>query len=496
MVSPSSPRRLACVHLPALPLQLALRAHPDWRDDPVVVVEHERPEAKVLWANRAARIARIDRGQPFRAAEALVPRLHAAVVGPAELAAARQMLFELLLSFSPAIEPADEPGHFVIDASGLHELFTGLEAWACALHDALVAQGFVAGVVVGFHRFATAAIARARTGWLSLQHEEHEQQLAATVPCACLPLPSALRQQLQALSVHTLGEFLALPASGLGRRLGPAAQQLRTQALAASAPVAAAVPLPPVRFHCDFELAEADLERFLLVLAQGLESALQQLALRRQAATALSLWLRLERAPERQERLAAAAPTTDSSQLLELVRLRLQAQPLAGPLAAVIAEVEGAAVPRAQLALFAEVQRRDRAAADRALARLAAAFGERAVVRAQLVAAHLPERSFVFEPLRALVAPKPSPLPAAAVLVRSLQQPPQALGNLPVHEPETWLGEYGAVRTAHGPFRLRHGWWQELIERDYFFVETDRGALLWVFHDRRARRWYLHARVE
>jgi protein ImuB len=505
MVAPPSPRRLACVHLPALPLQLVLLAHPDWASDPVVVVEHERPEAKVLWANRAARQARIDRGQPFRAAEALVPRLHAAVVAKDELDSARTTLLQLLLQFSPAIEPLAEAGHFVVDASGLHELFTGLEAWAAGLHAALKARGFVAAVVVGFQRFATGAIARCRPGWLVLRDAEHERELAAAVPCASLPLPQVLRQQLQSLAIHTLGEFLALPPSGLARRLGSAAQQLRTAATAPSAPLAAVVPPEPVRFHHDFELADADLERFLCAIETGLDAALPQLAARRQAAAALSLWLRLEQAPERHERLAAAAPTTDRRQLLELVRLRFEQTPLLGPIAAFTAEVEGAVVPRAQLALFHDARPQNLAAADRALARLAAAFGEQAVVKARLVDAHLPEQSFAFEPLRNLVPPRaaPAPAPTAApdtaapfVLVRALCTPPEPLGNLPVHEPETWLGEHGAVRTAHGPFRLRHGWWQTPVERDYFFVETDRGALLWVFHDRRARRWYLQGRVD
>lgn len=67
---------------------------------------------------------------------------------------------------------------------------------------------------------------------------------------------------------------------------------------------------------------------------------------------------------------------------------------------------------------------------------------------------------------------------------------------MPVHEPEAWLGEYGAVQRAHGPYRTSGGWWRERIERDYFFLETDRGAVLWVFHDRRSRRWYLHGRVD
>jgi hypothetical protein len=80
--------------------------------------------------------------------------------------------------------------------------------------------------------------------------------------------------------------------------------------------------------------------------------------------------------------------------------------------------------------------------------------------------------------------------------VRTFACVPEPLGTVPAHEPEAWLGGYGAVQRAHGPFRTSHGWWRERIERDYFFLETDRQALLWVFHDKQTRRWYLHGRVD
>jgi hypothetical protein len=85
---------------------------------------------------------------------------------------------------------------------------------------------------------------------------------------------------------------------------------------------------------------------------------------------------------------------------------------------------------------------------------------------------------------------------AAPPLVRILRHGPEPLGTIPVHEPEAWLDGYGAVQRAHGPFRVSGGWWQQRAERDYFLVETDRGAVLWVFHDGGSRRWYLHGRVD
>jgi protein ImuB len=47
-----------------------------------------------------------------------------------------------------------------------------------------------------------------------------------------------------------------------------------------------------------------------------------------------------------------------------------------------------------------------------------------------------------------------------------------------------------------GPDVLSGGWWRRTIHRDYYFMETVRGDLLWLFYDRRRRQWFLHGRVE
>ena len=40
---------LACLDLPALPLQLVWRREPAWRAHPVVVIDDDRPQGGVLW---------------------------------------------------------------------------------------------------------------------------------------------------------------------------------------------------------------------------------------------------------------------------------------------------------------------------------------------------------------------------------------------------------------------------------------------------------------
>ncbi|MBK8100729.1 MAG: DNA polymerase Y family protein [Planctomycetes bacterium] len=496
-------RRIACIDVPALPLQIVLRAHPDWHDDPVVVVEDDRPQARILWANHHARREQIIPGLRFQQAKALVPRVHAAAVPPADIDQTTTELLRLLLAFSPEIEPArDQPGQFFADAHGLHALYTGLDHWAHTVHQTLTARRFVAAIVVGFTRFAVAALARQlaskNSGWLVLRDLADEQTRAAAVPLTALDIPFALRDQLHTLGLQTLGEFLALPPADLRRRFGEPAAALHTRAHTTWAPLTGTRPAEPVTFAFDFELPDTDLQRLLAAFADRLHGALQQLADRRHLLTGLQLTLFLEHHPPHRERLTTAAPTRDTDQVLELVRLRLEQTRLPSPIERFETTLASVEATRQQLELLATARRRDLAAADRALARVRAAFGDAAITRARLLPHHLPEQTFRYEPLTNLTLPRERTAAPSAPrpLVRTLLRAPQLLGSLPVHEPESWLPEFGAVQRAHGPFRVRSGWWQQLVERDYFFLETDRGAILWVFHDRRQRRWYLHGRVD
>ena len=46
---------LACVELPAFPLQLLLRHRPEWAHYPTAVVAEDKPQGLILWVNERAR---------------------------------------------------------------------------------------------------------------------------------------------------------------------------------------------------------------------------------------------------------------------------------------------------------------------------------------------------------------------------------------------------------------------------------------------------------
>jgi protein ImuB len=529
--------RLACVDLPAFPLQLLGRRHPEWAsgEDPVVVVAEDRPQAPILWCDARARRHGVLPGLRYAQGLSLAAGLRAGVVSAGEIETARAEVVTLCRRFTPGVEPGDpgrEAGSFWLDPEGLARLEPSLERWARAIQEALAAIALQARVVVGFSHFGSYALARSLSSKKPrvLASPEEERRLLARVPLAELEIAPRLREALDRLGVRQVGELTALPAGGLLERFGREAHRLHQ--LAADAIWAPLLPEPeerPPREALELDDPETDRERLLFLLKRRLDRLLGALADRGEALVELVLELRLDSAQEeaqprrarsgatndtcgaRIERLRPAAPTLDGRQLLELVRLRLEARPLESAVRGFGLEAEAVRAAAEQLQLFAARPRRDLAAGDRALARLRAELGEAAVVRAELRAEHLPEDRFRWQPLLALpdrgaaqrVAGTSGPAPRAGQLgqlgllgveatraegerprrlVRRLLAPePIAQPDLDEREPDLYSGR----------------WWSEHpVERAYHFLEDARGELSWVYHDPAARRWFRQGRVE
>ncbi|MCU0225706.1 MAG: DNA polymerase Y family protein [Acidobacteria bacterium] len=552
--------RWACVDVPELPLQLLLRAHPEWGDAPACVVAEDRPQGRVLWVNEAARRGMVLPGMRYAAALALCAGLRAGVIGPDEVGRGVAQLAARLRDFSPLVEPcADEPGIFWLEAGGLSRLFPSASAWGRQLREAVSAMGFFARAAVGFTRYGAYAVARSGAGLTVFRDPESESRAARAVPLARLAIDPALRDELDQLGVRTLGEFLELPASDLLERYGVAVHRLHQLAAGTAwAPLRPEIPDDALVERHELEWLDDDRSRLLFFVERLLGPLLERLAGQHELVARLTLRLVLDGGGVRTESVQPAVPTREAPQLLELLALRLEASvrdaPLPAKVEALELEAEAAAAGERQEDLLAEAPRRDPGAARRALARIVAELGPAAVARARLRDGHLPEATFLWEPLapeayaagggayaegggdagrhggpgrhggRPLrviagergfgaddaaaaaagacgpAAPTAAWLrvvggrdPAGPVLVRRLPPRSHHLRD------DGWLISslpHGAVTRLVGPFVISGGWWRRPVHREYHFAETGRGDLLWVYFDRERRRWFLQGHVE
>lgn len=493
--------RTACVNLPVFTVQLLLRRHSDWKNLPVAVVDADKPQGTILQVNNRARSYRILPGMRYAAGLALDGNLRAAVVSEKEVKNTITSLSNRLRSFSPRVEPAaDEPGVFWLDARGLRRLYGSLETWARRIRADMKHNGFYASVVVGFNRFGSYAMAKARSGIL-VQKSPHEEQVAAKhVPIDRLAVEPNTRDLLEKLGITTVGQFINLPSSGIIKRFGKKAHHLHQLASGVlHRSLQSENPRPVAMKRLVLDHPEIDIGRIMAVIKRLLNSLLKMLANRGHSLTEVQVWFRFDRIGEHMESIRPAAPTLDARQLLDLIRLRLHAvKRLSDGVVETKLVAKSVVTEPEQLHMLEIRPKRDLAAANRALASVRAELGDQAVVRAKLREGHLPEGRFFWETFDSLPTPKPRSRKNFN-LIRRIYNKPTPLTSHPDWNGDKQLfpvSQPGLTENLFGPYIISGGWWKRLVHREYYFVETQPGDLQWFYFDQIRKKWFLQGRVE
>lgn len=242
--------RIAALHLPSFPLQVAVRGNPALRGAPVAVVERT---GVIVACSRAAAALGVRPGLRLTAALVLAPAL---VATPRDAAAERRALDalgEALLAHAERVELGGEPAvdHAVFAATPARSRGATVGARLAA---AAAAQGLRVRVGVADDRFTAWAAAAWRprnAGAATVVSVPRGGSAAflAPLPLSLLALGPEVRRMLELGGVRTLGEFAALPPPSVSH---PAARYTGAddyQALArgdGSATVASFTPAGPV----------------------------------------------------------------------------------------------------------------------------------------------------------------------------------------------------------------------------------------------------------
>lgn len=496
---------MACVDLPAFDLQLLYLRHPAWKKKklPVAVVTEDKPNGVVLTVNEPAYDKRVLPGMRVAAALGLAADLRVDAVASAEIERGIDDVILALRGFSPHVEPyRGERGVFWLDGSGLERLFKTPSRWAKEIRRSMGKLGYDAQVVVGFARFPTYVIVKgAAREQVVVGSVDEQRALVRKVPLDRLDLDAALRDDLSRLGVVDVGGFLRLPVAALSERFGPQAAQLwRLAAGEVWDPLQPDPERPTFEQRVIFDHPESDSIRLLFLIKRALSPLLLRLAERGLAVSTLFVDFLLDRRDDRHrlDSFRPAEATLDPKTLLGLVHLRLDASPPSAGVIEMTVSVEESTAPCEQLQLFAEKPRRDLRAANEAFARIRAEFGDDCIVRPVLGDGHMPEATFRWEPCDRAIMPAPTAVQTPSLVrrlhARPLQLPPQ---NRQMRD-DGWLLrglDHGPVVKIIGPHVVSGGWWYKAVHREYHFAETKSGELLWVYYDRRRRRWFLHGQL-
>jgi protein ImuB len=440
-----------------------------------------------------------------------------------------------------------------LDVTGCEHLFGGIENLAHQVHESLVRMRLDVRVAAAPTPGAAWALAygAGRNGPVSVSPPQLEAALAP-LPPAALRIDDELDEALHHLGLSTVGQVRALPREVLPARFGSQLSLRLDQALGNVAePLVPLEYVPPVVARMDFDGVVSSLEAIWAVFRELIGRVIGQLARRGQGARRVEVEFLRDGLPPVKRSILLSRPSRDPVNLFNLFRCaaedlvappaprpasRLrgrrpgQPKPVVAPTRVEQLQSDGfvgmrLTVPLCepladeQVCLLGREEDAGQVELDRLIERLRVRLGEEAVVRAELVEAHVPERAWKkdervtrgqgdkvtkeaarlpsLSPCHPLTLSPPHPsfrplhlLPTPAEL-RVMVSPSDDREGRPVmfsHE-----GQVHRVAHAVGPERIAGQWWDGHDKtRDYFDVQDEVGRRFWVFRVAQTGKWYLH----
>ena len=441
---------------------------------------------------------------------------------------------------------------WTLAARGLHARVaiadTPGAAWAAAHHTDLLASA-------GGPARPSCRRFRRPQRWAVVPAGEQATMLSS-LPLAALRLDAATTAALGEVGIDSVGGVLKLSAKSLASRFPALLGRRRAQFMGTLAEPLAGNgegDILPVATHVfDLPVPTATLTDGMLeaLLERLLAECLAPLSARGEGVLALQVRIEhpsgigLAPCPPTVIDIGLFRPSLSHRHLSELVRLRLGRLRLPREVDGIAVEVVAAAAAACrQRSLFANdgdapggANAADQAVAvDMLLDRLAGRLGRDAVFEPRPVADAQPEHAWIASPpavqgrscgsSRTRTGGRAGSTPRAAAEAsapqaqaplrlagrRPLWMPPRPLrieplqadlvavaahDSMPPRQPPLRFRLQGHVhRTAqaHGPERIETAWWRgPIVRRDYYVVETEAGARLWLFRRLKDGAWFLH----
>jgi protein ImuB len=517
--------RLACVFVPQIALQAALRRFPELRGTPVALTDTKvegrgrgrAGRAKVVTVSAEARRVGIRPGLTAAQAAAVCPGLSLLPLADADVAAAEAALSDLGFAFAPRIDR--EPGRVFFEIGDLGQLYPSEAAVAQAIQSRALRVGLGVRVAIAAHK-AVARIAT-RAAERAVVPTGREAAFLAPLPLRVLgePLPPESAERFGRWGIDTVGALAKLPAADVGLRLGPSGAGLHRWACGENdEPFLPALPADAVEEGVDLDDAISELEPLSFVLRGIFDRVLARLACRSLACAGITLRFGLESRAFDVREVNLAAPTRETAPLLQLARLDLTRRPPDAPIVAVLVVASPARARTAQLDFLRPAgPAPDRLAAT--IARLGALCGPDNVGAPYAEDTWREEAVGVVRFAPALSDPQDAPHPSATGTTEATAAGGTRALTIrryrPAEEIEVMLGPDGPaalrgkettarILVAAGPYRLSGEWWQpdrpnptvqadgtDGFSRDYWDVHATDGALYRLHHDRHRDRWYL-----
>ena len=516
-----------------------------------VLIETVASRQIVVCACNHAMAHGVRRGMTLAQARAICPDLSHAPHQPAEDARALESLARWLMRFSPVVAP-EPPDAIFLDVTGSERLFGSYENLLRIVTLAVARLNISANICIAPTLGAAWAVASFIDGAIV-----SPDQLISTLspfPPQALRLDAVTAAVLDSLGIETIGRLIDLPREALPARFGATLLQRIDQALGRIAEPLA--PLPhrsPIQARMEFDGAVDSPEILGLALKELLGTLLVQLTRHGCGARRLDVEFRCAHHPPLLKTILLSRPTRNVGNLLNLLRCMLET----------VYSDEGFTAIRLSAPLFERLTDEQSTLHEDAghvsevelghlLERLQIRLGPQAVVRAELIESHLPEKASQllastlsrrerkiandeiqihggmtndeirihesmtnsrmkdFASIRNLnirnlfvnsnfvirhSSPRPLHLLSKPREVKVMSAPSHEGGGLPFSF--TCDGTVHRIMHAIGPERIAGVWWEGRDKtRDYFDAQDHNGRRFWLFRVAQSGRWFMHGLFE
>ncbi|SFR41413.1 protein ImuB [Marinobacter daqiaonensis] len=450
------------------------------REDQAPLAIISEPSRRVLQACPRAMHQGIRPGIPLKTALNLAPELVMVQADDEQQKRILEQQAQWLYRYMDRIT-LYPPDGLLAEAGSLRRLYGGLPQLREQLTRALEERCLNTTITTGSTPMAARLLARAGmpifTGEQQLLKEHLEQ-----LPLEHAGFEPATVQRLVRLGLSRLGEVAALPAAELARRLAPETL-VHLQKVQGQRPDPQSCWQPPRHFHqqADFGLAVEKTQGLLFALRRILVELENDLLHRQQDTDSLVLILRHHQQAPTRMRIRTTGPEHRAEAFLNLLRIRLEQQPLVAP------------VESLELTVTRFLERHTPADGDllgdgvdqeeawhTLVSRLQARLGEQTIRHLAPAADHRPERAWnareIRDRSRSTREADVEHLPLRPLWLMRQPQPLRVV-------PDTWFA---------GPERISGGWWDgEKVLRDYYIARLPEGQLAWVYRDCHDG-WFVH----
>ena len=491
---------IVCALVPAYRVAVARLDNPSLRERPLIVADKLERGHAIALCPRAFELGARE-GMTLVQAAACAREAAVVVDVPARARSLWDRALDVLDAASPSIEDAGDGVAFLemrgIAGSESHYIASTREAFASDPELAALPLA----VALAPNKFVARAAALVRDG--TIVHAGDERAFVAPLPLRFLALERATIERLELFGVKQLRTLAALPHGPFVRRFG--AEAARWHALAGGVDDE---PLVPRTRHVTIDrslFGEGTAERedqLLFALRSLVARVAEDLAFAGKRCGALRLEMECEDGERRLLQTTLAQPASQTATMFDLLRARLEGVALKSPVVGLHLAADRLEEGGTELSLFAG-RDPDPEVVGIALARLEAALGPGAALRACVVAGNRYEARVAYEPFTAtnvarstraaLATPAERNAPEGTLTYRVL-----APRRIDVRVRGGWPAFVGthAVADAAGPWRVDEAWWAEAldtggrpIQNDAYDVLLEDGALCRIVNE--SGRWFL-----